>query len=145
MEKYRKEGPVGQGTYGVVYKATSVLSDQQVAIKKIRLGKLKDGVSFTAIREMKVLQELKHPNVIEVFVALFISLLASSVFVCFLSLFPCFILCLFFFVCFSLFVSLFHLCSFLPLIVTVLSLFHFVPFFSFSFRPFSLFDCYSLE
>jgi len=65
MEKYKKEGVVGQGTYGVVYKATELHNNKQVAIKKVRLGKMKDGVSFTALREIKVLQELKHLNVIE--------------------------------------------------------------------------------
>lgn len=35
-----------------------------VAIKKIRLGHEKDGVSFTALREIKLLQEIQHPNVI---------------------------------------------------------------------------------
>ena len=36
-----------------------------VAIKKIRLGKLKEGVNFTAIREIKLLQEIKHEHVIK--------------------------------------------------------------------------------
>jgi serine/threonine protein kinase len=31
----------------------------------IRLGKYKEGVNFTAIREIKLLQELKHPHIIE--------------------------------------------------------------------------------
>jgi cyclin-dependent kinase 7 len=65
MEKYTKEGIVGQGTYGVVYKAYEKATGRKVAIKKIRLGKLKDGVSFTALREIKMLQELKHENIIE--------------------------------------------------------------------------------
>jgi len=67
MEKYKKEGMVGQGTYGVVSKATELQTNKQVAIKKVRLGKMKDGVSFTALREIKVLQELKHINIIELF------------------------------------------------------------------------------
>jgi serine/threonine protein kinase len=36
-----------------------------VAIKKIRLGKYKEGVNFTALREIKLLKELKDPNIIE--------------------------------------------------------------------------------
>lgn len=38
---------------------------QTVAIKKIRLGKYKEGVNFTALREIKLLKELKDPNIIE--------------------------------------------------------------------------------
>jgi cyclin-dependent kinase 7 len=38
---------------------------QTVAIKKIRIGKQKEGVNFTALREIKLLKELKDPNIIE--------------------------------------------------------------------------------
>ena len=38
---------------------------QIVAIKKIRLGKYKEGVNFTALREIKLLKELKDSNIIE--------------------------------------------------------------------------------
>lgn len=38
---------------------------QTVAIKKIRLGKQKEGVNFTALREIKLLKELKDANIIE--------------------------------------------------------------------------------
>lgn len=36
-----------------------------VAIKKIRLCKQKEGVNITALREIKLLKELKHPHIIE--------------------------------------------------------------------------------
>lgn len=39
-------------------------TNQTVAIKKIRLGKQKEGVNFTALREIKLLKELKDPNII---------------------------------------------------------------------------------
>ncbi|KAF8407723.1 hypothetical protein HHK36_006862 [Tetracentron sinense] len=42
-----------------------VQTGQTVAIKKIRLGKYKEGVNFTALREIKLLKELKDPNIIE--------------------------------------------------------------------------------
>jgi cyclin-dependent kinase 7 len=41
-----------------------------VAIKKIRAGQFKDGLDLSAIREIKSLQDLKHPNVIDVFLFL---------------------------------------------------------------------------
>jgi cyclin-dependent kinase 7 len=49
----------------VVCKAEDTLTQKHVAIKKIRLGKYKEGVNFTAIREIKLLQELRHPHIIE--------------------------------------------------------------------------------
>ena len=39
---------------------------RKVAIKKIKVGLFKDGLDMSAIREVKYLRELKHPNVIEV-------------------------------------------------------------------------------
>ncbi|XP_010540010.1 PREDICTED: cyclin-dependent kinase D-3-like [Tarenaya hassleriana] len=64
-DRYLKREILGQGTYGVVYKATDTKTELTVAIKKIRLGKQKEGVNFTALREIKLLKELKHPNIVE--------------------------------------------------------------------------------
>lgn len=64
-DRYLKREVLGEGTYGVVYKAIDTQTGQVVAIKKIRLGKQKEGVNFTALREIKLLKELKDPNIIE--------------------------------------------------------------------------------
>ncbi|XP_028786862.1 cyclin-dependent kinase D-3-like [Neltuma alba] len=64
-DRYLKREVLGEGTYGVVYKAIDTQTGQTVAIKKIRLGKQKEGVNFTALRETKILKELKDPNIIE--------------------------------------------------------------------------------
>ncbi|OIT31474.1 cyclin-dependent kinase d-1 [Nicotiana attenuata] len=64
-DRYLKREVLGEGTYGVVFKAIDTKSGQTVAIKKIRLGKQKEGVNFTALREIKLLKELKDPHVIE--------------------------------------------------------------------------------
>ena len=64
-ERYIKGAVLGEGTFGVVTKAEDTLTQKVVAIKKIRLGQYREGVNFTAIREIKLLQELRHPHVIE--------------------------------------------------------------------------------
>lgn len=65
LEKYVKQEKLGEGTYGVVYKALNTETGELVAIKKIRLEKEDDGIPSTAIREISLLKNLKHPNVVE--------------------------------------------------------------------------------
>jgi len=64
MEYYAKLEKVGEGTYGVVYKARDVTSNEIVALKKIRLEAEDEGVPSTAIREISLLKELKDENVV---------------------------------------------------------------------------------
>lgn len=56
---------IGEGTYGVVYKAKYKDTDKIVAMKKIRLESEEEGVPSTAIREIALLQELVHPNIVK--------------------------------------------------------------------------------
>ena len=65
LEKYDRKEKLGEGTYGVVYKAVNKETGEFVALKKIRLEKEDDGVPSTAIREISLLKGLKHPNVVE--------------------------------------------------------------------------------
>ncbi len=53
------------GTYGVVYKARHKVTGEVVALKKIRLESEDEGVPSTAIREISVLKELQHPNIVK--------------------------------------------------------------------------------
>ncbi|KAI0341303.1 Pkinase-domain-containing protein [Trametopsis cervina] len=62
MDRYAKIEKVG--TYGVVYKARDVTTNQVVALKKIRLEAEDEGVPSTAIREISLLKELKDDNVV---------------------------------------------------------------------------------
>lgn len=52
------------GTYGVVFKARNKKTGQLAAIKKIRMENEDEGIPSTAIREISLLKELKHPNVV---------------------------------------------------------------------------------
>lgn len=48
----------------MVYKGRHKATGQVVAMKKIRLESEEEGVPSTAVREVSLLQELKHPNVV---------------------------------------------------------------------------------
>ncbi|KAJ3571259.1 hypothetical protein NP233_g3874 [Leucocoprinus birnbaumii] len=65
MDRYAKIEKVGEGTYGVVYKARDVTSNRIVALKKIRLEAEDEGVPSTAIREISLLKELNDENVVQ--------------------------------------------------------------------------------
>ena len=62
---YQKIEKIGEGTYGVVYKARDRNTGNIVALKKIRLESEEEGVPSTAIREIALLKELQpHDNVV---------------------------------------------------------------------------------
>eukprot|EP00727_Mastigamoeba_balamuthi_P001702 m51a1_g11529 putative protein serine threonine kinase (607) ;mRNA; r:961-5236 len=60
---YVVEFPVGEGTYGVVSKARD-RRGEPVAIKRFRASKDGEGISLTACREISLLKELAHENVV---------------------------------------------------------------------------------
>ncbi|OAQ78738.1 cell division control protein 2 [Purpureocillium lilacinum] len=65
MENYQKLEKVGEGTYGVVYKARDLANGGCiVALKKIRLEAEDEGVPSTAIREISLLKEMKDKNIV---------------------------------------------------------------------------------
>jgi len=56
---------IGSGTYGVVYSAFDNTLQKKVAIKKIKLEGEDEGIPSTALRELSLLQELDHPNIVK--------------------------------------------------------------------------------
>ncbi|XP_054721003.1 LOW QUALITY PROTEIN: cyclin-dependent kinase 1-like [Uloborus diversus] len=64
MEDYIKVEKIGEGTYGVVYKGKHKKTGRIVALKKIRIENEDEGVPSTAIREISMLKELVHPNIV---------------------------------------------------------------------------------
>jgi cyclin-dependent kinase len=64
MERYQKMEKIGEGTYGVVYKAKDRVTGEIIALKKIRLEAEDEGIPSTAIREISLLKELQHPNIV---------------------------------------------------------------------------------
>ncbi|XP_023229322.1 cyclin-dependent kinase 1-like [Centruroides sculpturatus] len=64
MDDYIKVEKIGEGTYGVVYKGKNRKTGRLVALKKIRLESEDEGVPSTAIREISLLKELNHINIV---------------------------------------------------------------------------------
>ena len=64
-EKYDKLDKVGEGTYGIVHKAKNKYTNEIVAMKKIRLQSEEEGIPSTAIREISLLKELHHVNIVK--------------------------------------------------------------------------------
>ena len=65
--KYDRGALLGEGTWGLVYQASRIEDGIQVAIKRIKPApRIEEGISFSAMREIKYLNQLKHENIIEV-------------------------------------------------------------------------------
>ncbi|KAL5004178.1 hypothetical protein ScPMuIL_017634 [Solemya velum] len=66
-KRYEKIEFLGEGQFATVYKARDTHTDDIVAVKKIKVGtraEAADGINRTALREIKLLQELSHRNII---------------------------------------------------------------------------------
>jgi serine/threonine protein kinase len=58
---------IGEGTYGMVYKAVCYNTGKRVAIKKIQIQYDDEGVPATALREISLLTEMNHINVVRLY------------------------------------------------------------------------------
>ncbi|CAD8088929.1 unnamed protein product [Paramecium primaurelia] len=62
--RYIKIQKIGEGAYGIIYKAKDVQTEEIVALKKFKLSD-NEGVPSCALREISILNQLKHPNIIK--------------------------------------------------------------------------------
>eukprot|EP00825_Cyclidium_porcatum_P020675 TRINITY_DN23337_c0_g1_i1.p1 TRINITY_DN23337_c0_g1~~TRINITY_DN23337_c0_g1_i1.p1 ORF type:complete len:363 (+),score=49.90 TRINITY_DN23337_c0_g1_i1:147-1235(+) len=64
---YVIEKSLGEGTYGKVYKGIHIKTSQAVAIKSVKLNlqESDEGIPSTTIREISILQNLKHTNIVK--------------------------------------------------------------------------------
>lgn len=56
---------IGEGAYGIVFKALDTWTNTFVALKKIKLETEADGISSSTLREITLLMQLNHPNVVK--------------------------------------------------------------------------------
>lgn len=64
FRKPGNESVVGSGTYGKVFKGLHVYTNTAVALKRIRMEGEQNGFPVTAVREVKLLQSLRHVNIV---------------------------------------------------------------------------------
>jgi len=67
MDRFRRLEKLGEGTYGIVYKARDINTNDTLALKKIRLDAEDEGIPSTAIREISLLKQLQHPNIVRLY------------------------------------------------------------------------------
>uniref|UniRef100_A0A0N5AMD4 cyclin-dependent kinase n=1 Tax=Syphacia muris TaxID=451379 RepID=A0A0N5AMD4_9BILA len=65
LTRFHNLKKVGEGAYGVVYRAIERTTGMKVALKKIRLDSDGEGVPSTCIREISILKELDHSNIVK--------------------------------------------------------------------------------
>lgn len=56
--------PIGQGAYGLVFKGFIKETNMTIALKKTKIENYNDGIPSTTLREISILHELNHPNVV---------------------------------------------------------------------------------
>ena len=59
---------VGEGTYGIVYRARDTKSGEVVALKKMRMEREKDGMPVSGLREISILLGLVSADVIIIYI-----------------------------------------------------------------------------
>ena len=64
MERYERLSKIGEGSYGVVFKCRNRETGQMVAIKKFVESEDDPLIRKIAMREIRMLKNLKHPNLI---------------------------------------------------------------------------------
>lgn len=65
VSSFQKLEKIGEGTYGIVYKAKDKKTGRLLALKKIRPESENEGIPATTIREIILLKNLKHSTIID--------------------------------------------------------------------------------
>mmetsp|Transcript_62045 Transcript_62045/g.71118 ORF Transcript_62045/g.71118 Transcript_62045/m.71118 type:complete len:304 (-) Transcript_62045:241-1152(-) len=71
LQQYQNIELIGEGTFGTVYKSVHLNSGNFVALKQMKFDTAEEGIPNTAIREISLLKELQHPNIVQLIDVLF--------------------------------------------------------------------------
>lgn len=63
--KYKTVKKIGEGSYGVVYRAIDTSNDRIVAIKKLKFSPEDEGIPPHYLREISILKSSTHPHIVK--------------------------------------------------------------------------------
>jgi cell division cycle 2-like protein len=66
INEFEKIAEIGDGTYGVVFKARDMSTGNIYALKKVKMEQEREGFPMTSLREVKLLMQCKHPHIVNV-------------------------------------------------------------------------------
>ncbi|KAG4077298.1 hypothetical protein HA402_009927 [Bradysia odoriphaga] len=64
VTEFEKLNRIGEGTYGIVYRARDTSNNEIVALKKVRMDQEKDGLPVSGLREIHILKKCSHENIV---------------------------------------------------------------------------------
>mmetsp|Transcript_23428 Transcript_23428/g.23173 ORF Transcript_23428/g.23173 Transcript_23428/m.23173 type:complete len:173 (-) Transcript_23428:405-923(-) len=67
IDRYQTVEVLGHGAYGRVYKARDTVTGAYIALKRMTLNLETEGVPTTSLREVCLLRELTHPNIVALY------------------------------------------------------------------------------
>ncbi|KAK1384677.1 Cyclin-dependent kinase [Heracleum sosnowskyi] len=65
VNEFERLKKLGEGTYGVVYKARNKKTGEIVALKKVKMDNHTEGFPLTSLREINILRSSDHPSIID--------------------------------------------------------------------------------
>lgn len=64
VEDYEKLNDIEEGAYGWVSRAKDMATGKVVALKRLKMDNVQDGIPVTGLREIQTLMDCEHPNII---------------------------------------------------------------------------------
>lgn len=66
LSRYQIQHEIGKGSYGIVYKARDLETSTTIALKKLQIRDSQGGFSNSILREVSLLRQLSHPNIVSI-------------------------------------------------------------------------------
>ena len=64
VEEYEKLNDIEEGAYGWVSRAKDMATGKVVALKRLKMDNVQDGIPVTGLREIQTLMDCEHPNIV---------------------------------------------------------------------------------
>ena len=65
LDDYVKIEKIGEGSYGVVFKGRHKKRGDIVAMKKVKIDAEDEGIPATSVREISMLRDIQHQNIVQ--------------------------------------------------------------------------------